>query len=58
MIDNAPASGARPARVRERANNRPLDWLNFLLADVQGGLGRSSRFISLRAGTGRRARPG
>jgi MFS family permease len=39
MIDNAAASGARLAGVRGRASNRPLDWLNFLLADVQGGLG-------------------
>jgi MFS family permease len=30
--DTRGASGAR-------ASNRPLDWLNFLLADVQGGLG-------------------
>jgi MFS family permease len=31
-------SGVRPASGA-RARSRPLDWLNFLLADVQGGLG-------------------
>jgi MFS family permease len=39
MIGNALQSAACPARVRNRARNAPLDWLNFLLADVQGGLG-------------------
>jgi MFS family permease len=30
-------SNALSARLRSRARNGPLDWLNFLLADVQGG---------------------
>jgi MFS family permease len=35
VIDTALSSRVRPACAR----NAPLDWLNFLLADVQGGLG-------------------
>lgn len=39
-MDDAPAALAAPARdARRPARHPPLDWLNFLLADVQGGLG-------------------
>jgi len=26
------------------ANRAPLDWVNILLADIQGGVGRSWRY--------------
>jgi MFS family permease len=43
MGEVAIAAGGRPAmaagQIGRRSCNRPLDWLNFLLADVQGGLG-------------------
>lgn len=39
-LASASAGQRRPAAKSDcRARNRPLDWLNFLLADVQGGLG-------------------
>jgi MFS family permease len=33
------ASNAAPASDKARRNRIPLDWINFLLADVQDGLG-------------------
>ena len=43
--DHVPLPPARPFRS-------PLDWLNFFLADVRGGLARIMQRFELRAARG------